>query len=648
MLEMVWQPNVHPHGLQVGPAPPPPPVAHLSDLASSVVCKQLVAAAGRGGKIKKTRDWIQQLPTAVREQMLDQVYRCKPKDFQPSGYLDVETPGVVSLSWLLRNIGRCWQLLYSPDMRIITVPDIAKICQNRKDVQGGGVEQVGRVLNRLGILRDINLDLLGGHDLLEDHLEPRLEDQDLVNSDPRVFTYAQVFRNIFECVVEQGESLVKSVKLEVYTGRSVYSTKESREIFNMVALMPRLVVLELGQAADDSILWQVSQTCNLLQKLQISGNSVTDRGVFWLCGVPHSTSPPLVEATSTTPLPLSLHGKCPQYFSSPRPGPTPLCSTLTHLNMAGALLVTENGLRKAWTNFRKLVQFQMQESHLWQVLQDLKDQDLNQETIEKYLLPLRKLELTCSSRHDYLSPASLVFPSLQELTLWNFDPEVASCFFEFSSWSRFHQLRHIKFNNVAWLDIRQLLDHIGTNLDLLDIDNFSVDSVPETWVDLSELGGHCPNLRTLSLQIAHCCFNTNQTKSTKLFPLLEDLSLKGIIFANSDVLVELLLQTCLLSKFTFIQKLEKPQVLREPGHEPLNDAKLGQIVRQGVLRHLTMFHMTSVEQEYGPVLLGETSLFLLAASCSKLERVGNLSKWLIQDVDGTMERLNNIFSWTRV
>jgi len=536
-------------------------------------------------------------------------------------------------------------------------------------VQGGGIEQVGRVLNRLGILRDINLDLLGGHDPLEDNLGPRMEDEDLVNSDPRVFTYAQVFRTIFESIVEQGESLVKSVKLEVYSGRSVYSTKESREIFNMVALMPRLVVLELGQAADDSILWQVSQTCHVLQRLHISGNSVTDRGVFWLCGAPHSTSPPLVEATSTTPLPLTLHGKCPQYFSRPLPGPTPLCSTLSHLDMAGALLITENGLRKAWTHFRKLVQFQMQESHLWQVLQDLKDQDLQElkeqdlkeevlqdlkdqdleeGTIEKYLLPLRKLELTCSSRHDYLSPASKVFPSLQELTLWNFDPEVGSCFSGFSSWSRFHRLRHVKFNNVAWLDIRQLLDHIGANIDLLDIDNFSVDSVPETWVDLSELGSHCPNLRTLSLTMAHCCFNSTKTKSTKLFPLLEDLSLKGIIFSNSDVLVELLLQTSRLRKFTFFQKLEKPQVLRDPGHEPLNDAKLGQIVRQGVLKHLTMFHVTSVEQEYGPVLLGEPSLFLLANSCLKLERVGNLTKWLIQDVDGTMERLNNMFSWTRV
>ena len=52
----------------------------------------------------------------------------------------------------------------------------------------------------------------------------------------------------------------------------------------MVGLMPRLLVLEIGNAADDSILWQVGQTCLGLKKLSIAGNEVTDRGIYWLCG----------------------------------------------------------------------------------------------------------------------------------------------------------------------------------------------------------------------------------------------------------------------------------------------------------------------------------------------------------------------------
>ena len=112
----------------------------------------------------------------------------------------------------------------------------------------------------------------------------------------------------------------------------------------------------------------------------MSGNQVTDRGIFWLCGAPHSTSP----ALAGTPLSLPLHGKCPQYFQTTRTGPTPLCDTLTHLNMAGALMVTENGLRKAWLHFKKLVEFLVQESQLWQVLQEISETGDWQE----YVLPV--------------------------------------------------------------------------------------------------------------------------------------------------------------------------------------------------------------------------------------------------------------------
>ena len=60
--------------------------------------------------------------------------------------------------------------------------------------------------------------------------------------------------------------------------------REKQKILDMVGLMPRLQVLEIGNAADDSILWQVGQTCTQLRKLVIAGNEVTDRGIFWLCG----------------------------------------------------------------------------------------------------------------------------------------------------------------------------------------------------------------------------------------------------------------------------------------------------------------------------------------------------------------------------
>ena len=51
----------------------------------------------------------------------------------------------------------------------------------------------------------------------------------------------------------------------------------------MISLMPRLVVLEIGNAVDEAILQQVAMICSSLKKLTISGSEVTDRGVDCLC-----------------------------------------------------------------------------------------------------------------------------------------------------------------------------------------------------------------------------------------------------------------------------------------------------------------------------------------------------------------------------
>ena len=51
----------------------------------------------------------------------------------------------------------------------------------------------------------------------------------------------------------------------------------------MISLMPRLVVLEIGNAVDDEILHQVGIVCSNLKKLVISGSEVTDKGIDCLC-----------------------------------------------------------------------------------------------------------------------------------------------------------------------------------------------------------------------------------------------------------------------------------------------------------------------------------------------------------------------------
>ena len=215
--------------------------------------------------------------------------------------------------------------------------------------------------------------------------------------------------------------------------------------------------------------------------------------------------------------------------------------------------------------------------------------------------------------------------------------------------TRFSCLRQLKLNNVTWLDLLQIIQQVGHNITLLDLDNFSVDTTPQTWVDLAVLGHLCPQLQTLAVTMAHCCFTRDGSqKMTRLFANLENFSLKGVTFVNSDVLCDVLLQTCGLVNFTFFQKLEKPQVNREPSKEPLNDAKLANIVKKHILKSLRMFHVTAIDHVFGPVLIGESSVFLLVSSCPELEKIGNLSKWLIEDMDQTMTKLGSMFSWGRI
>ena len=151
-----------------------------------------------------------------------------------------------------------------------------------------------------------------------------------------------------------------------------------------------------------------------------------------------------------------------------------------------------------------------------------------------------------------------------------------------------------------------------------------------------------------NFQVLYDIFFSGGTTPSHLFPNLESLSLKGVVFSTPDVLYELLLETRGLSRFTFFQKLERPQANREPSQEPLNDAKLARLVGKNVLSRLEVFHVTAIDHEFGPVLIGERALFLLAAACPRLAKVGNLSKWLLEDLEATLEKLDDLYSWIRI
>jgi len=230
----------------------------------------------------------------------------------------------------------------------------------------------------------------------------------------------------------------------------------------------------------------VGQTCSQLSRLCIGGNEVTDRGLLWMCGGQ----------------PVDDDLTCPVRFLDeylPGRGPTPLCHSLTHLSIAGCLGVSEKGVELAWTSLPHLIHYHIQESHLWIILNSIESTGSH----STHSLPLRRLELTVSSRHDYLTTATKVFPKLEELILWNFDSENVAPFTRFQSWSQFRQLSSLRLNNVPSQELGNILTQLSGRLTLLDVDNFSGDDDCSSSMDLALLSVLCPRLHTLSVTMAH-------------------------------------------------------------------------------------------------------------------------------------------------
>ena len=77
---------------------------------------------------------------------------------------------------------------------------------------------------------------------------------------------------------------------------------------------------------------------------------------------------------------------------------------------------------------------------------------------------------------DYLTPASWVFPRLEELVIWNFETDLHRSPFSASvQWEAFACLHSLRLNNVLFSDLTTILAVIGSQILLLDIDNFSLE-----------------------------------------------------------------------------------------------------------------------------------------------------------------------------
>ena len=391
-----------------------------------------------------------------------------------------------------QTLKHCFFLLFSKDWLSLEVPDLYSVLVSQPHIKIDSPttdEEIQKILNRFS---QASLTSSGHH-----------------------MTHAQIYSAILDVIIqvreEREEKLIILIRQHCRresttwrrsdcspTWRGTWSAwggwelavrslshltsryRERERLLRLVSVSPRLTTLEVGCAADDTILWQVGQTCPALRSLKFGGNQVTDRGVYWLIGGGRLSKDDL---------------QCPLRFQSEgektverAPGRTPLCSSLCQLDLARALMVTEAAVSHCWTNLSNLVHFNIQESHLWLLLKKIK----KSEDWADFVIPLKRLEITThctqvrqphtsqshtSPHHmqDYLTPATWVFPRLEELVIWNFETDQPQSPFSAAvQWKTFACLHSLRLNNVLFSDLTTILAVIGSQILLLDIDNFSL------------------------------------------------------------------------------------------------------------------------------------------------------------------------------
>jgi hypothetical protein len=272
---------------------------------------------------------------------------------------------------------------------------------------------------------------------------------------------------------------------------------------------------------------------------------------------------------------------------------------------------------------------------------------------ENFTLPLRSFELGTSSHHGstFLKTASRVFPKIEELILWNFDPLSEIAFANFKDWSSFKHLSVLKLNNVSFVDLHHLVQDVGHQIQILEIDNFrfihsgaiydynrgyrlfllhySIDDTPMSKIDLGSICTKLPNLVQLTLTMCHCSFVTDNIPRDFRLPHLTRLYIKGVTFDSNYVVQELLSVSPSLEKLYLYSKFDMflrrgedvalaPEVAVPPlqhfdlipparflGERPLSDDRLERVFRRNPLANLRVFVVTVIDQEMGFLKLTE-------------------------------------------
>ena len=143
-------------------------------------------------------------------------------------------------------------------------------------------------------------------------------------------------------------------------------------------------------------------------------------------------------------------------------------------------------------------------------------------------------------------------------------------------------------------------------------------------------------------------FKSDKTESSSsIFQKLTELHLKGNKYRDVSVLPSLLADTPCLARLS----IQVAAVIGNSGPAVLSEEIVTDLLGRNALKGLEEITLAVVESHHGgpQVSLGLSNLTLtsLLSHCPRLELIGDLSSWDLEDREETMDMLSTHWAWTR-
>jgi len=295
-----------------------------------------------------------------------------------------------------------------------------------------------------------------------------------------------------------------------------------------------------------------------------------------------------------------------------------MLKSLKHINIKGTS-TDSKGLECLVQNFRCLLKLEAEE----QIWQNFLVQSECRECYPENL-PLQNINMM-KNTFTLLPYIFRLFPGLEKLSFTNYTR--SETFLDgtdnMALLPQFKSLRELSLCDVDMSDVFQRLQgSVGQNLQV-----FRYSSTLKT-LDVGELSVICPNLTLLSISNSVVRFEVPK-KVCSVFARLSSLYLQDVTFRRDE--------QCCWKQLLYSTRLEHISLY----NIRLTDGDIHDLVRRDCLQNLKDI---SIAASF-TVLLSEASIYRLLNSCKRLERIGGVCSWSMENLVDTLHIIKSKYNF---